>query len=195
MPKSTLRVSPNMLEQFLELLPQTGAVVTGMLPRYASPDESLLLDIEGANVPDAPVTEAIITRDPNPYRVPTMTLRPYVPISRPIIRTLPDPDPDVVMSASGVSKRDSDHSLDGLHLYQRHALEALEGEGKVFFPARSHSKSWLQGLFGAGKRSFSQRLRAVREIAEAEIRKFDEQTAERNNVSEKGQHVSDEPKS
>ncbi len=194
MPKSTLRVSPNMLEHFLELLPQTGAVVTGMQPRYNSPDGALLLDIEGDSVPDAPVTEAIITRT-SIYTIPSMTFRPYEPISRPIIKTIPDPGLDVVMSASGVSKRMSDHALDGLLPYQRHALEALEGEGKVFFPARSHSKSWLQGLFGPGKRSFSQRLRAVREKAEAEIRKFDAQSAQRNNVSKNGQQVSDESSS
>ncbi|MCV9910198.1 hypothetical protein OIV19_21625 [Brucella sp. HL-2] len=167
MPKSIVRVSPPLLEQFLENLPDTGVVVTGLSPAYLYSDDTLRVSIAGDDVPDAPETVVIFTRT-HAYMRPTMTLRPYVPVQRP--------------------------DTDGLLPYQRDALKALEGEGKVFFPARSHSKSWFQRLFPPCGLSFSQRLRAVREKAEAEIRKFDEQSAQRNNVSKNGQQVSDEDK-
>ncbi|WP_432475314.1 hypothetical protein ACRRRS_21995 (plasmid) [Brucella anthropi] len=179
MPQSTVRIPVEQLELFLTLLPQTGAVVIGMHHRIHHPD--IHLEIESDKFPAGSRLLAHFEPDRKPYCLPTLTLHLSQPVK----------DATVIMSNPAAS----DHSLDGLLPYQRHALEALEGEGKVFFPARSHSKSWLQGLFGPGKRSFSQRLRAVRDKAEAEIRKFDEQTAKRNNVSEKGQHVSDEPKS
>ena len=173
MQKSTVRVPAESLELFLTLLPQTGARVICMHHRIHHPD--IHLEIESDKFPAGSRLLAHFEPDRKPYCLPTLTLHPSEPVK----------DATVIMSNPAAS----DHSLDGLHLYQRHALEAIEGEGKVFFPARQHSRSWLRSLFPGGR--FTQRLRAVREKAEAEIRK---QSVQWNNVSEKGQQVSDEDK-
>lgn len=78
MPKSIVRVSPPLLEQFLENLPESGIVVTGLSPAYLYSDNTLRVSIEGDDVPDSPETIAIFTRS-QAFMRPTVTLRPYDP--------------------------------------------------------------------------------------------------------------------